>query len=71
MSCRANIGYFGLTASRRGDDRATLLPSACLKKTRFQHEGTLRQRAWFKATFHDLRMFGRLVGAPMSGAAKP
>jgi hypothetical protein len=42
-----------------------------LKKTRFQHEGTLRQRAWFKATFHDLRMFGRLVGAPMSGAAKP
>lgn len=31
-----------------------------LLKCGFQHEGTLRQKAWFKGTFHDLRMFGRL-----------
>jgi len=42
-----------------------------LEKTGFQYEGTLRQRAWFKGTFHDLRMFGRLVGGPMSAATKP
>jgi ribosomal-protein-alanine N-acetyltransferase len=42
-----------------------------LEKTGFQYEGTLRQRGWFKGTFHDCRMFGRLVGDPMSGAAKP
>ena len=42
-----------------------------LEKTGFQYEGTLRQRAWFKGTFHDCRMFGRLVGDSMSGAAKP
>jgi [ribosomal protein S5]-alanine N-acetyltransferase len=35
-----------------------------LEKAGFQHEGTLRQRAWFKGAFHDFRMFGRLSGAP-------
>jgi [ribosomal protein S5]-alanine N-acetyltransferase len=27
-----------------------------LEKTGFRYEGTLRQRAWFKGTFHDFRM---------------
>jgi [ribosomal protein S5]-alanine N-acetyltransferase len=37
-----------------------------LEKTGFQYEGTLRQRGWFKGTFHDFRMFGRLAGDPMN-----
>ena len=35
-----------------------------LQKTGFRHEGTLRQRAWFKGAFHDFRMFGRIAGDP-------
>jgi ribosomal-protein-alanine N-acetyltransferase len=35
-----------------------------LQKAGFQHKGTMRQKAWFKGAFHDLRMFGRLSGAP-------
>jgi [ribosomal protein S5]-alanine N-acetyltransferase len=34
-----------------------------LQKAGFQHEGTMRQKAWFKGAFHDFRMFGRLSGA--------
>jgi len=37
-----------------------------LEKAGFQYEGTLRQRGWFKGTFHDFRMFGRLVGDPIN-----
>jgi ribosomal-protein-alanine N-acetyltransferase len=33
-----------------------------LEKAGFRHEGTLRQRAWFKGAFHDFRMFGRITG---------
>lgn len=33
-----------------------------LEKAGFRHEGTLRQKAWFKGGFHDFRMFGRLAG---------
>jgi len=29
-----------------------------LEKASFRYEGTLRQKAWFKGAFHDLRMFG-------------
>lgn len=32
-----------------------------LEKAGFLYEGTLRQKAWFKNAFHDLRMFGRLA----------
>jgi ribosomal-protein-alanine N-acetyltransferase len=37
-----------------------------LEKAGFQHEGTLRQRGWFKGSFHDFRMYGRVVSDPMS-----
>jgi ribosomal-protein-alanine N-acetyltransferase len=33
-----------------------------LEKSGFHHEGTLRQKAWFKGAFHDFRMFGRVAG---------
>lgn len=33
-----------------------------LEKSGFRHEGTLRQRAWFKGAFHDFRIFGRIAG---------
>lgn len=33
-----------------------------LEKSGFRHEGTLRQKAWFKGAFHDFRMFGRIAG---------
>ncbi|OCJ00263.1 acetyltransferase [Rhizobium sp. AC27/96] len=32
-----------------------------LEKAGFRYEGTLRQKAWFKGTFHDFRMFGCLA----------
>ncbi len=32
-----------------------------LEKGGFRYEGTLRQKAWFKGTFHDFRMFGRVT----------
>jgi ribosomal-protein-alanine N-acetyltransferase len=35
-----------------------------LQKAGFRHEGTLRQRAWFKGAFHDFRMFGRIASDP-------
>jgi [ribosomal protein S5]-alanine N-acetyltransferase len=35
-----------------------------LEKAGFRYEGTLRQRARFKGTFHDFRMFGRVAGDP-------
>jgi ribosomal-protein-alanine N-acetyltransferase len=37
-----------------------------LEKSGFQHEGTLRQKAWFKGAFHDFRIFGRVAGDAMS-----
>jgi ribosomal-protein-alanine N-acetyltransferase len=33
-----------------------------LEKSGFRHEGTLRQKAWFKGAYHDFRIFGRIVG---------
>ena len=36
-----------------------------LQKARFRHEGTLRQRAWFKGAFHDFRIFGRVAADPL------
>jgi ribosomal-protein-alanine N-acetyltransferase len=33
-----------------------------LEKAGFRHEGTLRQRAWFKGAYHDFRIFGRIAG---------
>jgi ribosomal-protein-alanine N-acetyltransferase len=33
-----------------------------LEKAGFRHEGTLRQKAWFKGAYHDFRIFGRLAG---------
>jgi ribosomal-protein-alanine N-acetyltransferase len=67
---------FGHRAFRLNRIEAWTLPGnvaseRVLEKTGFQYEGSLRQRAWFKGTFHDLSMFGRLAGAPMRGAAKP
>ena len=32
-----------------------------LEKSGFRHEGTLRQKAWFKGAFHDFRIFGRIA----------
>lgn len=37
-----------------------------LEKAGFRFEGTLRQRAWFKGAFHDLRFFGRVADDPMA-----
>jgi ribosomal-protein-alanine N-acetyltransferase len=37
-----------------------------LEKAGFRHEGTLRQRAWFKGAFHDFRIFGRIAGDAIS-----
>jgi ribosomal-protein-alanine N-acetyltransferase len=36
-----------------------------LEKAGFTYEGTLRQRAWFKGSFHDFRMFGRIASDPL------
>jgi len=36
-----------------------------LAKAGFAHEGTLRQRAWFKSDYHDFRMFGRVAEDPL------
>ena len=33
-----------------------------LEKAGFRHEGTMRQKAWFKASYHDFRIFGRIAG---------
>jgi ribosomal-protein-alanine N-acetyltransferase len=32
-----------------------------LEKAGFRYEGTLRQKGWFKGSYHDFRMFGRLA----------
>ena len=37
-----------------------------LEKSGFRHEGTLRQKAWFKGAFHDFRVFGRIAGDAMT-----
>jgi len=37
-----------------------------LEKAGFTYEGTLRQRSWFKGTYHDFRMFGRLASDPVT-----
>jgi ribosomal-protein-alanine N-acetyltransferase len=37
-----------------------------LEKSGFCHEGTLRQKAWFKGAFHDFRVFGRIAADAMS-----
>jgi [ribosomal protein S5]-alanine N-acetyltransferase len=37
-----------------------------LAKAGFRYEGTLRQKAWFKGSYHDFRMFGRVAGDPTS-----
>jgi ribosomal-protein-alanine N-acetyltransferase len=37
-----------------------------LEKAGFRHEGTLRQKAWFKGAFHDFRIFGRLAADAMN-----
>jgi ribosomal-protein-alanine N-acetyltransferase len=31
----------------------------------FIYEGTLKQKAWFKGAYHDLRMFGRVSANPL------
>jgi [ribosomal protein S5]-alanine N-acetyltransferase len=36
-----------------------------LAKAGFAHEGTLKQRAWFKGDYHDFRMFGRVAEDPL------
>ncbi|CAH2603074.1 GNAT family N-acetyltransferase [Rhodovastum atsumiense] len=35
-----------------------------LQKAGFRYEGTLRGRGWWKGSFHDFRIFGRIVGDP-------
>jgi ribosomal-protein-alanine N-acetyltransferase len=37
-----------------------------LEKSGFRHEGTLRQKAWFKGAFHDFRIFGRVADDAIS-----
>jgi ribosomal-protein-alanine N-acetyltransferase len=32
-----------------------------LEKAGFRHEGTQRQKAWFKGAYHDFRIFGRVA----------
>jgi RimJ/RimL family protein N-acetyltransferase len=34
------------------------------EKSGFRFEGTLRQKGWFKGTYHDFRMFARIAGDP-------
>jgi len=36
-----------------------------LEKSGFRYEGTARQRAYFKGSFHDFRMFARIAGDPI------
>jgi ribosomal-protein-alanine N-acetyltransferase len=54
-------GFFGLNRieawtlpGNPGSDRV-------LEKAGFRYEGTLRQKAWFKGSYHDFRMFGRVA----------
>ena len=37
-----------------------------LTKAGFVHEGTLKQKAWFKGAYHDFRMFGRVADDPLA-----
>jgi len=37
-----------------------------LEKAGFGYEGTIREKAWFKKKFHDLRIFGRIAGDPLA-----
>jgi ribosomal-protein-alanine N-acetyltransferase len=37
-----------------------------LEKTGFRFEGIQRQKGWFKETFHDFRLFGRVAADPLS-----
>ena len=39
-----------------------------LEKSGFRHEGTLRQKAWFKGAFHDFQIYGRVAGNARSPA---
>jgi hypothetical protein len=42
------------------------LPSdRVLARAGFAHEGTLKQRAWFKGDYHDFRMLGRVAEDPL------
>ncbi len=36
-----------------------------LEKNGFRFEGIQRQKGWFKDTFHDFRLFGRIAADPM------
>jgi len=36
-----------------------------LQKAGFLFEGVLRQKAWFKGSYHDFRMFARVAGDPV------
>jgi len=47
----------GSTASTPGRCR-NAASDRVLEKAGFRHEGTLRQRAWFKGAFHDFRISG-------------
>jgi len=37
-------------------------PDRVLEKSGLRIEGTIREKAWFKKKFHDLRIFGRIAG---------
>ena len=45
---------------------ATAPPTVFWKSRVFRHEGTLRQKAWFKGAFHDFRIFGRIADDAIS-----
>jgi [ribosomal protein S5]-alanine N-acetyltransferase len=36
-----------------------------LEKAGFRYEGTQRQKGWFKGSFHDFRIFGRVAQDPI------
>lgn len=56
--------FFGLNRIEAWTLPGNAASDRVLDKVGFQYEGTLRERARFKGAFHDMRMFGRVVGDP-------
>lgn len=58
-------GVFGLNRIEAWTLHGNGASDRVLEKAGFRLEGVQRQKAWFKDTFHDFRMFGRVAGDPM------
>ena len=56
--------FFGLNRIEAWTLPGNTASERVLEKAGFRHERTLRQRAWFKGAFHDMRMFGWVASDP-------